>query len=501
VSKKQEAVAEMQRRELRNAMSAFAGDIKTQPAYIEWLMKSMGALKVIYFHEEKPKIGTEEANIFVRMKVRRGGPEQLNAVQQTIRELLGVHVDAFQPDDREGRQPEMDVDQFLVEANGAGIREALRIILDLELKEPDLVLIEEPEVHLHPGLEHVVAEYLRSKSSAIQMFVTTHSTEFVDSVTFQNAYLVSKNSNKRTMTQLVEATEGALRIPRELGLRLSSVFMYDRLVFVEGPSDEAVIRDFARTLNVDLTKWNVGFVHMRGVRNFAHYAAEATLALLSRRQVRMWFVADRDERDDKDVELMMNRLGKNAKLNVLKRRELENYLLDEEATIKFIEQKRRAARLEPRKITKQDVTDAFHAAADTLHGEVIRLRVEAELLAPIFLQTRKNIGDIAGRLEAASEQLKQRRANIQTVSESITEQVTESWAKERLSLAPGSAILERAVDRLGATFSKDRGDSEALASLIAPANVPWEMRSLILDFSAETFEPASEEELITRVEG
>jgi FAD/FMN-containing dehydrogenase len=224
------------------------------------------------------------------------------------------------------------------------------------------------------------------------------------------------------MTQLVEATEGALRIPRELGLRLSSVFMYDRLVFVEGPLDEVVIRDFARTLNVDLTKWNVGFVHMRGVRNFAHYAAEATLALLSRRQVRMWFVADRDERDDKDVELMMNRLGKNAKLNVLKRRELENYLLDEEATIKFIEQKRRAARLEPRKITKQDVTDAFHAAADTLHGEVIRLRVEAELLAPIFLQTRKNIGDIAGRLEAASEQLKQQRANIQTVSESITEQ-------------------------------------------------------------------------------
>ncbi len=42
-----------------------------------------------------------------------------------------------------------------MEANGAGIREALRIILDLELERPAFALIEEPEVHLHPGLEKV----------------------------------------------------------------------------------------------------------------------------------------------------------------------------------------------------------------------------------------------------------------------------------------------------------------------------------------------------------
>jgi len=33
--------------------------------------------------------------------------------------------------------------------------------------------------------------------------------------------------------------------------------MYDKLIFVEGPSDEAVLREFAKKLQIDLTKANV----------------------------------------------------------------------------------------------------------------------------------------------------------------------------------------------------------------------------------------------------
>ncbi len=264
----------------------------------------------------------------------------MNAVQTIVRGLLGVHIDAFRDDERS--PAEMDVDQFLVEANGAGIREALRIVLDLELKSPQLVLIEEPEVHLHPGLARVVANYLREKSPDIQMFVTTHSTEFVDSVSFQNAYLVSKNAGGKTVCQLIEAEEEALRIPAELGLRLSTVFMFDRLLFVEGQSDEGVMRLFAQKLAIDLTKCNLGFVQMGGVRNFANFAADATLDLLSRRQVLMWFVVDRDE--DDDVKRMMARLGARAALQVLQCRELENYLLNEDAIAPFVAEKLRAAK-------------------------------------------------------------------------------------------------------------------------------------------------------------
>jgi AAA domain, putative AbiEii toxin, Type IV TA system len=293
-------------------------------------MREYGAVPMLHLKETRAPIGRDEAEALLTLKITRGGPEQLSKVQRTVKSLLGVEVDAFQPEGTRrgpGRPAEMDIDRFLVDANGAGVREALRLILDLELKRPSLVLIEEPEVHLHPGLEHAVYSYLRDKSQHVQMFVTTHSTSFVDSVSFQNIYLVSRDDTQRTVCQALDAGDGALKIPAELGLRLSTVFMYDRLVFVEGSSDEAVLREIAKTLDLDLAKANVGFVQMGGVRNFAHFAAQATLELLTRRNIRMWFVTDRDERDDEDVRQMLQCLGGAAVLKVLDRRELENYLL------------------------------------------------------------------------------------------------------------------------------------------------------------------------------
>lgn len=472
-------IESLERRETEGVISAFAGDTRVPPAYAGWLMQQLGSVPVLHIKEIKQQIGREEAETLLRLKVRRGGPERLRTVQQTVRSLLGVSLDAFEAEPRGERGAEMDIDDFLVEANGAGIREALRLILDLELKHPRLVLIEEPEVHLHPGLARVMASYLKEKSQEIQMFVTTHSTEFVDFVTFPTVFLVNRDSANGTACQPIEAEEASVTLPAELGLRLSTVFMFDRLVFVEGPSDESVLREFARKLEIDLTKSNVGFVYMQGARNFAHFAADTTLDFLAKRQVKMFFVVDHDERDDAEIQRMIARLGNRATLKVLQRREMENYLLDPQAVALFIDEKLRLGGSERTRPDVGNVREGMEAEAISLKKEVIRLRLENRLLKPIYLHTRAEEGPIGERINTAIRQLTDREAKIGQEETTITNELEAVWPAEALNLAPGSLVLSRLAARFGAKFSKDRGDTERLARLLQEEDIQAEMKELL----------------------
>ena len=76
-------------------------------------------------------------------------------------------------------------------------------------------------------------------------------------------YFVSKPDAK-TEVQLLNVADAEAKLPKELGIRLSSLFMFDRIAFVEGPTDEAVFRELASSLSINLSHSNVGFIHLGG---------------------------------------------------------------------------------------------------------------------------------------------------------------------------------------------------------------------------------------------
>jgi predicted ATP-dependent endonuclease of OLD family len=125
-------------------------------------------------------------------------------------------------------------------------------------------LIEEPEVHLHPALEFAMLTYLRNVSSKCQVFLSTHSTNFLDTSDIGNVYLITKQPTGATECKRIAPSEYVEEIPRELGLRLSSLFMFDRLVFVEGATDEELLRSWASIVKANFAANNVGFVIMGG---------------------------------------------------------------------------------------------------------------------------------------------------------------------------------------------------------------------------------------------
>ena len=100
-----ESMEAADKRDLQGTVAAFAGDTKTPPAYAEWLIQQFGALPFLHIKETKEPIGQEEAETLLKLKVRRGGPEQLVIIQQSVRSLLGVDVDAFQSETSQSKKP------------------------------------------------------------------------------------------------------------------------------------------------------------------------------------------------------------------------------------------------------------------------------------------------------------------------------------------------------------------------------------------------------------
>jgi predicted ATP-dependent endonuclease of OLD family len=481
---------------IQNRINSFSGQETSVPKYALNLIKRIGETNVLYLTERREPIGKREAAQLLDLKVTRGGPEKFRAIQEIVTALLGVDIDAFQAKKTslgEDPEAELDVDQFLVQVNGAGVREALRLILDYELNRPNILLVEEPEIHLHPALETSMMRYLKSIGKNCQIFITTHSTNFLDTAEMRNVYLASREGS--TNIQLINVEEAEQSIPRELGIRLSSLFMFDRLVFVEGPTDEDVIREWASICGVNLAQASVGFVPMGGVRNLAHFATEATINFLGKRRVSAFFMLDRDEREEPEINRLSRQLGDRAKLIVLKKRELENYLLCPRAIVEFIKLKHQLIGGQGQKdVDLVDIEQAIDACADGLKNVAIERRVVKIACPPIYPNRNAVLNPdtettLFNRLK--EEYTNQRQAltqleeKLETRIEEQTKFVEINWTTRKRDIVPGDLLLDNLCKLFEVRFNKER-DSARLASLMKENEIDLEIKDILKSFAELT---------------
>lgn len=477
----------LSQRPINAAIKTFTGEEHTVPRYVKQLLSRIKGTKILHFKERRVPIGSEEAKRLLSLKTRRGGTEVLVRIQSTIDELLGVKVDAFEGPVARGQSvAELDVDDFLIQVNGSGIREALRLILDTEFENPDILLVEEPEIHLHPALETSIMSYLREVSRGIQVFITTHSTNFLDTGNFQNVFLVLKNGS--TSVAPLTLAEAADKLPSELGIRLSSLFMYDQIIFVEGPSDEQIIREIARTLNVNLGQLNVGFIQLRGVRNLGHYAAAEVVSFLTRRQVKLHFLIDADEANSVHFARLRDEFGDNARIQILKRREIENYLLSPAANIRHLASRTRSTNNRPFAApTEETFRSQEEEAAEGLKHLAIWKRVMSLTCRPLYPadQDRGVPEDMDSAVMRATTILTRMRdladatiSEVKEVYEKAADAVEREWPTSKMDIVPGSAILDEVYKRYGFRYDKMR-DGIGVAAQMEESEIDRELRDFI----------------------
>lgn len=116
-----------------------------------------------------------------------------------------------------------------------------------------VLLLDEPHLYMHPGLERLLLEELLEPEfwggKPLQIIAATHSPTFVNMAVERGTLnILDWDDAERTKVRVrtVSGENEAARVFDSFALQPSDVLYADRLVFVEGPSDVAALRILAR---------------------------------------------------------------------------------------------------------------------------------------------------------------------------------------------------------------------------------------------------------------
>jgi len=133
------------------------------------------------------------------------------------------------------------------------------------LPDNSLIMIEEPEVHLHAAAQRELLQIMREVSvrKNLQFLITTHSTIFAKADDLTDTWLVTKNEGISSVKKLSTGKD-LLLLKRELGHENSDLFNSNAIVITEGESEEIAFPLIAADIGIDLIDRGVRIFNVRG---------------------------------------------------------------------------------------------------------------------------------------------------------------------------------------------------------------------------------------------
>lgn len=149
-------------------------------------------------------------------------------------------------------------------------------------KSYPVLVVEEPEAHLHPSMQYKLIESINknlSEGKTKQVFITSHSPNITAKAELENIICLEYDTRNRSShasypARVFPKTEGGQKskkyVQRFLDVTRSDLLFANKVILVEGIAEELLVNTFAKYLDKDLTAKHIAILNVGG-RYFEHF--------------------------------------------------------------------------------------------------------------------------------------------------------------------------------------------------------------------------------------
>lgn len=401
-------------------------------------------------------------NLILDLK-KKGRDEELTEIlRRSFPALKGMRIEFDEVTDRyisvtykeEGRPKEFDIFSA-----GSGFQQFLYLFGFILLRQPTVVMLDEPDVHLHGSLQAVLLDELkRLVEQGSQVLFATHSRELITRVGPENILSLDDGATRLQVAFDIYDTLDRLGSldPTQLGL----IQAYRRVVVVEDRTDRDLLSIFcAKSLGIE--KWQqverrIAFCFSRGNPWKQHDMSRLRRMLqqvisVAGSALEMFVVADRDYHPDID-NLEKTLPSDNICWHIWRRVEIENYLLHLPAITRLVGPGEGQLTLDEGRL-KDEFNRLIESSRDTANDRLVQA----------FDEMRRQAS---------------KSWDAATMARKAREYLEAHWDTDKIALADAKDVVLPGIKRWLQKNGVGQFSDKKLAETLKPSDLPEEVHQL-----------------------
>lgn len=269
-------------------------------------------------------------------------PDRFSLIVRNLDEIIGNIASITTPpagSDVEIRiWPTSDTSNFALsfdlDRSGTGVAQTLCLLTAASSVHPSVIIVDEINSHLHPEAVRRFLLILSSYYSHHQYIISSHSPDVIGRSDAAKLFLVEREGFSSSVEEIdLSKVEGLRRVAGSLGVSLADALGADRMLWVEGPTEEEVFSKIYREqggslpLSVRISRVSdTGLFESRATKKSVTRVFQHVAATLAPTVSKMRFCLDRENKTDEAVKEAEQ--ATQGRVRFLPRRNIECYVLD-----------------------------------------------------------------------------------------------------------------------------------------------------------------------------